>query len=62
MDLRDRPDPAGELEQALEPLELVRPVHESSADAIGQLVTWADSHLEEIDAARAAYDARHPAE
>ena len=29
---------------------------------IGQLVTWADSHLDEIDAARAAYDARHPAE
>ena len=31
-------------------------------DTIGQLVAWADSHLEEIDAARAAYDARHPAE
>jgi DNA-binding HxlR family transcriptional regulator len=29
---------------------------------IGQLVTWADSHLDEIDAARAAYDARQPAE
>ena len=29
---------------------------------IGQLVTWADSHLPEIEAARAAYDARHPAE
>lgn len=26
---------------------------------IGQLVTWADSHLAEIDSARAAYDARH---
>jgi DNA-binding HxlR family transcriptional regulator len=31
-------------------------------DAIGQLVTWADSHLPEIGAAQAAYDARHPAE
>jgi DNA-binding HxlR family transcriptional regulator len=29
-------------------------------DTIGQLVSWADSHLPEIDAARAAYDARHP--
>jgi DNA-binding HxlR family transcriptional regulator len=28
-------------------------------DAIGQLVTWADSHLPEIGAAQAAYDARH---
>src|SRR5580698_768115 len=31
-------------------------------DTIGQLVAWADSHLEEIDAAQAAYDAKHPAE
>jgi DNA-binding HxlR family transcriptional regulator len=31
-------------------------------DAIGQLVTWADSHLPEIGAAQAAYDARRPAE
>jgi DNA-binding HxlR family transcriptional regulator len=31
-------------------------------DTIGELVTWADSHLDEIDAARAAYDARHPAQ
>lgn len=29
-------------------------------DTIGQLVSWTDSHLAEIDAARAAYDARHP--
>jgi DNA-binding HxlR family transcriptional regulator len=29
---------------------------------IGQLVSWTDSHLPEIEAARAAYDARHPAE
>jgi DNA-binding HxlR family transcriptional regulator len=28
-------------------------------DTIGQLVSWTDSHLPEIDAARAAYDARH---
>jgi DNA-binding HxlR family transcriptional regulator len=26
---------------------------------IGQLVSWSDSHLPEIDAARAAYDARY---
>jgi DNA-binding HxlR family transcriptional regulator len=30
-------------------------------DAIGQLVTWADSHLPEISAAQAAYDAKHVA-
>jgi DNA-binding HxlR family transcriptional regulator len=29
-------------------------------DTIGQLVSWTDSHLPEIEAARAAYDARHP--
>jgi DNA-binding HxlR family transcriptional regulator len=29
---------------------------------IGQLVTWADSHLPEISAAQAAYDAKHPAD
>jgi DNA-binding HxlR family transcriptional regulator len=29
---------------------------------IHQLVSWTDSHLPEIEAARAAYDARHPAE
>jgi DNA-binding HxlR family transcriptional regulator len=28
-------------------------------DTIGQLVDWTDSHLPEIQAARAAYDARH---
>ena len=31
-------------------------------DAIGQLVSWADSHLPEISAAQAAYDTRHLAE
>jgi DNA-binding HxlR family transcriptional regulator len=31
-------------------------------DTIGQLVSWADSHLPEISAAQAAYDAKHPAE
>ena len=31
-------------------------------DTIGQLVTWADSHLPEISAAQAAYDAKRPAE
>jgi len=29
---------------------------------IGQLVSWTDSHLPEIEAARAAYDARHRCE
>lgn len=29
---------------------------------IGQLVAWTDAHLPEIEAARAAYDARHPQE
>jgi DNA-binding HxlR family transcriptional regulator len=27
-------------------------------DAAGTLVSWADAHLAEVDAARAAYDAR----
>jgi DNA-binding HxlR family transcriptional regulator len=36
------------------------PMGRTLLDTIGQLVTWADSHLPEIDAARAAYDARHP--
>jgi DNA-binding HxlR family transcriptional regulator len=31
-------------------------------DAIGQLVSWADSHLPEIGAAQAAYDVKHQAE
>jgi DNA-binding HxlR family transcriptional regulator len=31
-------------------------------DAVGRLVSWADSHLPEIGAAQADYDARHPAE
>jgi DNA-binding HxlR family transcriptional regulator len=30
-------------------------------DTITQLLTWADSHTCEIEQARAAYDARHPA-
>ena len=38
------------------------PMGRTLLDTIGELVTWADSHLDEIDAARAAYDARHPAE
>jgi DNA-binding HxlR family transcriptional regulator len=36
------------------------PMGRTLLDTIGQLVTWADSHLPEIEAARAAYDARHP--
>jgi DNA-binding HxlR family transcriptional regulator len=36
------------------------PMGRTLLDTIGQLVTWADSHLPEIDAARAAYDAKHP--
>ena len=35
------------------------PMGRTLLDTIGELVTWADSHLDEIDAARAAYDARH---
>jgi DNA-binding HxlR family transcriptional regulator len=38
------------------------PMGQTLLDAIGQLVTWADSHLPEISAAQAAYDALHPAE
>ena len=32
------------------------PLGETLLSAIGQLVAWADSHLPEIEAARAAYD------
>jgi DNA-binding HxlR family transcriptional regulator len=35
------------------------PMGQTLLDTIGRLVTWADTHLYEIDAARAAYDARH---
>jgi DNA-binding HxlR family transcriptional regulator len=35
------------------------PMGRTLLDTIGQLVTWTDSHLPEIDAARAAYDAKH---
>ncbi len=38
------------------------PMGRTLLDTIGQLVGWADSHLPEIEAARAAYDARHPAD
>ena len=38
------------------------PMGRTLLDVIGQLVSWTDSHLPEIEAARAAYDARHPAE
>lgn len=37
------------------------PMGRTLLDIIGQLVSWTDSHLPEIEAARAAYDARHPA-
>jgi DNA-binding HxlR family transcriptional regulator len=36
------------------------PMGRTLCDTIGQLVTWADSHVFEIEAARAAYDAKHP--
>jgi DNA-binding HxlR family transcriptional regulator len=36
------------------------PMGQTLLDTIGRLVTWTDSHLPEIDAARAAYDAEHP--
>jgi DNA-binding HxlR family transcriptional regulator len=38
------------------------PMGRTLLDTIGQLVNWADSHLPEIEAARAAYDARRPAQ
>ena len=38
------------------------PMGRTLLDTVGELVSWADSHLPEIEAARAAYDARHPAE
>jgi len=38
------------------------PMGRTLLDTIGQLVSWADSHLDEIDAARSAYDARHHAD
>ncbi len=36
------------------------PMGRTLLDPIGQLITWADSHLPEIEAARAAYDAKRP--
>ena len=44
------------VEYALTPMGL------TLLDAIGALVSWADSHLPEISAAQAAYDTRHAAE
>ena len=44
------------VEYALTPMGL------TLLDAIGALVSWADSHLPEISAAQAAYDARSAAE
>jgi DNA-binding HxlR family transcriptional regulator len=37
------------------------PLGETLLSAIGQLVGWADTHLTEIEAARAAYDAEREA-
>jgi DNA-binding HxlR family transcriptional regulator len=34
---------------------------QSLLDAVGSLMAWADSHLDDVDAARQAYDARPPA-
>jgi DNA-binding HxlR family transcriptional regulator len=34
------------------------PLGETLRDAAGTLVSWADAHLAEVEAARAAYDAR----
>ena len=36
------------------------PMGRTLLNTIGQLVAWAQAHLPEIEAARAAYDARHP--
>ena len=38
------------------------PMGRTLLDTIGQLVAWADSHLPEIEAARAIYDAQHRCE
>lgn len=38
------------------------PMGRTLLDTIGQLVTWTDSHLPEIEAARAVYDAKHSPE
>jgi DNA-binding HxlR family transcriptional regulator len=38
------------------------PMGSTLLDTIGQLVAWADSHLPEIEAARAAYDTRYRCE
>jgi len=35
------------------------PMGQTLLDTIGRLVTWTDSHLPEVEAARAAYDAKH---
>jgi DNA-binding HxlR family transcriptional regulator len=37
------------------------PLGRTLLDAVGALMTWADAHLDEVDAAREAYDARTPA-
>ncbi len=34
------------------------PLGRTLLDAVGALMTWVDAHLDEVDAARAAYDAR----
>jgi DNA-binding HxlR family transcriptional regulator len=34
------------------------PLGKTLLDTIGQLVDWADTHVDEVEAARAAYDAR----
>ena len=36
------------------------PMGQTLLDTIDRLVAWTDSHLSEIGAARAAYDAKHP--
>jgi DNA-binding HxlR family transcriptional regulator len=38
------------------------PMGRTLLDAIGALVSWADSHLPEISAAQTAYDTRHAAQ
>ena len=38
------------------------PMGATLIDAVGALIRWAHAHLDEIEAARAAYDAREPAD
>jgi DNA-binding HxlR family transcriptional regulator len=49
----------GIVSRTMYPVEYaLTPLGATLLDAAGTLVSWADAHLAEVDAARAAYDAR----